>query len=84
VAEPIRHNEQESAPQTFLHFDGMTWPNPAALDEIGRRIVHGTPSRGDLLVAQSVFGAYCQLVVDPQRRRNEKIKGLRAAMEAAE
>lgn len=67
----------------YLHFDGMTWPNPAALQEARHRIVYGTPTRADLLLASSVFGAYVQLVEDSQKRRNEKVTGIRAAMRRA-
>lgn len=80
----VSMSEHESLlPSRYLHFDGMTWPNPSALGEAQWRIVHGTPTRADLLLASSVIGAYSQLVEDSQRRRNEKVAGIRAAMVAA-
>lgn len=32
-----------------LVFDGMTWPNPQDPNEVGWRLVWGTPSKSDLL-----------------------------------
>lgn len=63
----------------YLHFDGMTWPNPWLLGEAHERIVNGTPTRADLLLASSVLGAYRQLAEDSQKRRNEKVAGIRRA-----
>ena len=65
----------------YLRFDGMTWPNPNDPTEVQWRLRYGTPSQSDLLVAASHMCAYAQLVEDPQRMRNEKVKGIRAAME---
>ncbi len=67
-------------PVPYLHFDGMTWPNPAALGEAHHRIVYGIATRADQLLASSVFGAYSQLIEDSQKRRNEKVAGIRRAM----
>ena len=65
---------------SFLCFDGMVWPNPNDPNEVQWRLRYGKPTREDILFAASVMSAYSQLVADPQRRRNEKVRGLREAM----
>ena len=62
---------------TFLHFDGMSWPNPNDPAEVEWTLRYGTPTRAQLLVAASFIGAYKQLVDDSQRIRNQKISRLR-------
>jgi hypothetical protein len=66
----------------YLHFDGMTWPNPADPLGVEYRLRYGTPSRSDLMVAASFVAAYRQLVDDPVRRREAKIRGIRIAHNA--
>ena len=66
----------------YLHFDGMAWPNPDALADVRHRILYGKPTRADLLIASSVFGAYLQLVEDSQKARNAKVGGIREALAA--
>ena len=65
---------------SFRRFDGMVWPNPNDPNEVQWRLRYGKPTREDILFAASVMSAYSQLVADPQRRRNEKVRGLREAM----
>lgn len=67
----------------YLHFGGMTWPNPHALEEMAWRLRYGQPTKVDLLLAASVVGAYRQLVEDSQRERNAKISGISRAASAA-
>ena len=61
-------SETTTEPDAYLHFDGMTWPNPAYImgDEdlsgLIWRLRYGTPTRQDLLVAASAASAYVQLV----------------------
>lgn len=64
----------------YLRFDGMTWPNPNDPGKVQWRLRYGVASREDLLFAASVMSAYAQLVEDPQRRRNEKVGGIRRAL----
>jgi hypothetical protein len=70
-------SEERTAASAFLHFDGMCWPNPDDPNETQWRLRYGTPTRADLLFAADVMCAYGQLVEDPQRRRNEKVAGIR-------
>lgn len=64
----------------YLRFDGMTWPNPDAAGEAQWRILYGEPTRADFLLVASVVSAYGQLVEDSQRRRNEKVAGIRRTL----
>ncbi len=67
----------------WLHFDGMTWPDPDDPLSAEWALRYGTvPDRAQLNYAASVIAAYQQLVRDPVRRRNEKVSGIRAAMAA--
>lgn len=63
----------------YLHFDGMTWPHPGDPGEVEWTLRYGTPTREQLNVAASMVAAYKQLIEDPQRRRNEKVAGVRRA-----
>ena len=73
------NTEQGTRTDTYLHFDGMAWPNPADPREVAYALRYGEPTRQQLHVAASFIAAYQQLVADPQRRRNEKVAGIRGA-----
>lgn len=64
----------------YLHFDGMTWPDPRDPNEVAWRLAYGTPSKSDLHQAVSFMHAYQQLVKDSQRERNSKVSRIRKAM----
>lgn len=72
--------ESLDAPPTFLHFDGMAWPNPLDPNEVQWRLRYGEPTLMDRMFAASVMNAYHQLVTDPQRIRNAKVRGIRETM----
>lgn len=65
--------------RVYLHFGGMAWPNPADPNDIEWTLRYGEPTREQLMVAASMVAAYKQLVADPQRTRNDKVGGIRAA-----
>ena len=71
----------EAAKNSYLHFDGMSWPNPDDPALVEWRLRYGSPDEVRM-VAASFVAAYKQLVEDPVRRRNEKVAGIRAAAEA--
>ena len=71
----------EAAKNSYLHFDGMAWPNPDDPALIEWRLRYGSPDEVRM-VAASFVAAYKQLVADPVRRRNGKVAGIRAAAEA--
>lgn len=69
----------------YLYFDGMTWPNPTDPNEVQWRLVHGTPTRSDVMWAASVIGAYRQLTLnDTQKVRNAKVSAIRKAQDVEE
>ena len=70
----------ETAKNSYLHFDGMAWPNPDDPALIEWQLRYGSPAEVRM-VAASFVAAYKQLVEDPVRRRNEKVAGIRAAAE---
>lgn len=65
--------------KTYLRFDDMTWPNPDDPMDIEWKLRYGQPTQSERHIAASMIAAYKQLVNDPQRRRNEKIAGIRKA-----
>lgn len=67
----------------YLHFDGMTAPNPDDPTEIEWRLRYGKLTQRDRYLAASFISVYKQLVNDTQKRRNEKVSGLRKARDAA-
>lgn len=80
VSESTR--EERGVGRTYLHFDGMAWPNPSDPLEAERALRSGTPTRQQQMVAASFMAAYRQLVIDPQRTRNAKVAGIRTAADA--
>jgi len=68
-------------PPAYLHFDNMTWPHPHDPLEVEWSLRYGTPSREQMRTAASIIAAYRELVDEPVRRRNEKIAGLRRAIQ---
>jgi len=72
----------ETAKNSYLHFDGMAWPNPDDPALIEWQLRYGSPAEVRM-VAASFVAAYKQLVADPVRRRNGKVAGIRAAAETA-
>lgn len=77
VASRALSDSQESS---FVHFDGMTWPNPMDPTEIEWRLRYGHPTREDILMAATFMAAYKELVFNTQERRNAKVRGIRKAM----
>lgn len=77
--EPAAAKVVDEAAPTYLHFDGMAWPDPADPREVEWTLRYGTPTREQVLVAASFIAAYKQLVADPQRARNDNVRRLRAA-----
>lgn len=67
----------------YLHFDGMTWPDPRYVNELEWRVRHAEKSvtRNDALVMASVLAAYHELVTLPVRDRNKRVAKIRKAME---
>jgi len=67
---------------SYLHFDGMTWPNPSDPNEVEYRMIHGGEiTKGDLLVAASFMSAFRQLVRLDARTRQKRVMQIRAAEE---
>jgi len=62
---------------SYLHFEGMTWPNPDDPAERGWRLIHGAPTRADVYWAVSCIEAYRQLVTDPGRVRDKRVAAIR-------
>lgn len=67
-------------PQSFLVFEGMTWPNPTDPADVQWRLRYGQPSKADLLVAASFMHAYAHLIDLPQRERNQRVNQIRASV----
>jgi hypothetical protein len=43
--------------------DGATWPDPRDLSDVADRLVHGQPSRDDLLAAAAVIATYQDILL---------------------
>lgn len=68
--------------RSHLNFDGMSWPNPDAIQEVAWRLQYGIPSNPDRTFAVSVMYAYSWLVTqETQKSRNFKVSRIRAAMD---
>ena len=79
--EQLRQPEQERA--TYVHFDGMAWPNPEdpLATEWCLRWDPDGMTRNQQLVAASIISAYRQLaMLDDPERVVEKVVALRAAL----
>lgn len=63
---------------SYLSFGGMTWPNPAALEDLEWTLRYGNPSQTDRFIAASVVSAYSELVFMTQLRRADVVRGLRS------
>lgn len=70
-------------PSKYLHFDDMTWPDPADPGEVEWKLCYGHPTQTDRYFAASVMAAYRQLVTDTQKVRNYKVSAIRTASEQA-
>jgi len=72
------------ASDSYLCFEGMTWPNPTDPNDVQWRLRYGTPRRRDILVAASFMHAYAHLIDLPQRERNERVSQIRAVAEGGQ
>jgi hypothetical protein len=68
----------------YVCFDGMTWPNPKASDDLEWRLRYAAESitREDQLVMASFLAAYRGLISMPSRRRNQRVGQIRRAVVA--
>jgi hypothetical protein len=64
---------------TFLHFDGMAWPNPDDPLEVEQALRYGEPTTEQRMVAASMIAAYKQLVEDNSRRRARMVREIHIA-----
>ena len=66
----------------YLHFDGMTWPDPRACDEIERELRYGTPDSimADRMFIASIVASYSALVGAGQKTRNSHVSKMKEAM----
>lgn len=69
-----------TTPATYLIFDGMTWPNPLAVEDLAWRLTYGEPTRSDILAAASFMSSYAHLIELPSRERSARVAQIRAAM----
>lgn len=69
---------------SYLVFDGMTWPNPTDPKDVAWRLTYGEPSRSDILVATSFMRAYAHLIELPTRERNQRVTQIRKALGASD
>lgn len=78
---PDQPDETPSPTASYLAFDGMTWPNPHDPRGVEHRLRYGGETQTDLVVAASFIAAYRQLVDLPRRTREERITGIRKALD---
>jgi hypothetical protein len=65
---------------SYVRFPEMTWPMAGdRLGELQWTLSYGKPTQSDLSAAASILGAYRQMVWDPDKKRREVIRGIRAA-----
>lgn len=65
---------------SYLHFGGMTWPNPLDPNEVQRKLRFGEPTKADLLVAAAFMDAYAHLIALPSRTRAKRVAEIRALL----
>lgn len=66
---------------SWVRFDGMTWPNPLDPNEVESVLRYGTPTREQILTAASFMAAYRALVYETQEKRNQKCRKIRQIAE---
>jgi hypothetical protein len=75
----------KNALKPYLHFQGMSWPDPRYAADLNWRLRNAEKSitRKDQLVLASIADAYIELLDLPQRHRNRRISRIKDAMNAA-
>jgi hypothetical protein len=62
----------------FRSFGGMCWPAPGEdMSNLSRKLVHGQPTKDDLMVCAAVIGAYTSLVHMATTRRADIVRELK-------
>ncbi len=61
--------------QTFIIFDGMTWPLPD--DNLVWELTWGKPTKDDLIKAATRLDAYKALINKPQEDREDIIRKIK-------
>lgn len=66
----------------YAKFDDMLWHLPGnRLGEIAWKMIHGTPTKEELLLFAGVLECYRELVRMPEPRRRKIVRRLREAMQ---